>query len=74
MLEGFVFGDKWVFSSSQLDLPYIIFFSYQMQQVLKESETKAVGYSLQPDGKALLRKTTLTYVIEHEKEVKLMPN
>lgn len=35
-------------------------------------------YTLQPDGKALLQKTTyvlcLTYDIEHEKEVKLMPN
>ena len=45
-----------------------------MHKVLKESETKAIGYSLQPDGKALLQKTTLTYVIEHEKEVKLVPN
>lgn len=45
-----------------------------MHQHLKDSEAKATGYSLQPDGKALSQKTALTYVIKHEKEVKQMPN
>lgn len=40
----FVGGDKWAFSCSQLDLPYLLLFSYQMHQVLKESETKAITF------------------------------
>lgn len=62
MFVGFAGGDKWAFSCSQLDLPYLFLFSYQMHQVLKESQTKAITlYNLMV--RPYCRRQLMSYVL-----------